>query len=304
MLKDPEAKQNTRTDPGRAEKSEAGLAGAKKGIRRHLLLTVGAAVLAAAVIFASTAAWYERTAKTGSSGYPAESWDFGAAQSKYYYVVFTDEDGTTVLQPGGYLAWGETPEYTGELPAKAATEQYTYVFAGWTVFGGENVSDELVFGQTVAQHFWSGGVLTPEIGPVTGADGIVAYRFTAEYAAAVREYPVVFLDEDGSSVLQSGNVAYGDTPVYSGQTPVKAATEQYVYTFSGWTPALAPVTGPATYTAVYTATEIIPEPPETTSPETTTSPEVTTASPETAASPETTSAPEVTSSPGTGQQEP
>ena len=130
MLKDPEAKQNTRTDPGRAEKSEAGLSGAKKSIRRHLLLTAGAAVLVAAVIFASTAAWYERTAKTGSSGYPAESWDFGAAQSKYYYVVFTDEDGTTVLQPGGYLAWGETPEYTGELPEKASTEQYAYELAG------------------------------------------------------------------------------------------------------------------------------------------------------------------------------
>ncbi len=75
MLKDPEAKQNTRTDPGRAEKSEAGLSGAKKSIRRHLLLTAGAAVLVAAVIFASTAAWYERTAKTGSAGFAAGTWD-------------------------------------------------------------------------------------------------------------------------------------------------------------------------------------------------------------------------------------
>ena len=135
-----------------------------------------------------------------------------------YTIKFVDEDGT-VLQTGK-IAYGETPVYTGETPSKKANAQFTYKFSGWT----------------------------PEIAKVTGDA-----TYTATYKATVNEYTIKFVEEDGT-VLQSSKVAYGETPVYSGETPTKKATAQYTYTFSGWTPEITKVTADATYTATYKAT--------------------------------------------------
>jgi hypothetical protein len=62
----------------------------------------------------------------------------------------------------------------------------------------------------------------------------------AHFRAVPREYTITFENEDGT-VLQSGLVAYGDTPVYAGQTPTKAADVQYTYTFNTWSPAIISV---------------------------------------------------------------
>ena len=106
-------------------------------------------------------------------------------------------------------------------PTKAATAETVYTFAGWS----------------------------PEIAEVK-ADA----TYTATYAESVRQYTVTFLDEDGETVLQSGKTDYGETPAYADGTPTKAATAQYTYTFTGWSPALATVTGDATYTAQFGST--------------------------------------------------
>ncbi len=134
-----------------------------------------------------------------------------------YTVTWKNEDGS-VLGTTDVL-YGEKPEYNGETPAKPATVQYTYTFAGWT----------------------------PEINEVTG-DAV----YTAKYDSVVNEYTIEFVNEDGT-VLQTGKVAYGETPVYTGATPVKAADAQYTYTFDKWSPAIDVVDGDATYTATYTS---------------------------------------------------
>ena len=134
-----------------------------------------------------------------------------------YTIKFVDEDGT-VLQ-SSEVEYGAKPEYTGKTPVKAATAQYTYKFAG---FG--------------------------EIAVVTGEA-----TYTATYSSTVNKYTIKFVEEDGTE-LQSSEVAYGETPVYSGETPVKAADAQYTYKFAGWNTAIASVTGDATYTATYSST--------------------------------------------------
>ena len=91
--------------------------------------------------------------------------------------------------------------------------------------------------------------MDPEIAIVTGDA-----TYTATYTATKRSYTITFVDEDGTTVLQSSEVEYGETPVYSGNTPTKESTAEFDYAFAGWDPEIAIVTGEATYTATYTAT--------------------------------------------------
>ena len=204
-----------------------------------------------------------------------------------YTIRFVNEDGTELQS--GEVAYGETPAYTGETPTKAATVQYTYTFAGWTpeivpvtgdatykatysttvneytiTFlnddGTELQSEPVAYGETpaytgetptkdaTAQYTYTFVGWTPEIANVTGDA-----TYTATYAEAVNKYTIRFVNDDGTE-LQSGEVAYGETPAYTGETPTKAATAQYTYTFAGWTPEIANVTGDATYTATYAET--------------------------------------------------
>ena len=65
---------------------------------------------------------------------------------------------------------------------------------------------------------------------------------------------VVFKDWDGT-VLSSESYHYGDQ-VTAPADPVRPSDGTYLYTFSGWTPAVTACTGDATYTATYTATGV------------------------------------------------
>ena len=61
-------------------------------------------------------------------------------------------------------------------------------------------------------------------------------------------------DDEDQTELQSGYVEKDITPSYTGNTPTKEADAQYTYTFAGWDPEVAEVTGDAIYTAKYDAT--------------------------------------------------
>ena len=201
-----------------------------------------------------------------------------------YTVTWQNADGT-VLETDADLAAGAVPAYNSALPTLAATAQYTYEFAGWeqdfelvssntvytakytptlrsydvtwldedgtqlateTLFYGETPACEAPTKEATAQYTYTFAGWTPEVTTVTGDA-----TYTATYNATINKYTVTWKDDDGTT-LGTDTVAYGSTP--SRADPSKAATAQYTYTFTGWSPAVAEVTGDATYTATYSET--------------------------------------------------
>ena len=199
------------------------------------------------------------------------------------------KNGDTVLK-SEQVAYGDMPVYSGETPTKAADEQYTYTFKGWTpeivkVTGDVTYTatfDQMLNTYTVTWKNWDGAVLetdenveygtTPEYNgetPTKAADAQYTYTFkgwtpeiaevtgdvtyTATFDQTLNKYTVTW--KNGDTVLETDkDVPYGETPAYNGEQPTKAADEQYTYTFKGWTPEIVAVTGDVTYTATFDQT--------------------------------------------------
>ncbi|MDD6641469.1 MAG: endonuclease [Bacteroidales bacterium] len=134
-----------------------------------------------------------------------------------YEILFLDDDNTTELAVV-QVNHGEIPSYPNATPTKTSTAQYDYTFSGWS----------------------------PAL--VAAVDDAI---YVAVYTETVRKYTVTFVDADGTE-LQKSDVEYGAMPTCS--SPTKTSTDQYDYTFTGWSPEVVSVTGAATYTAVYTQT--------------------------------------------------
>ena len=64
---------------------------------------------------------------------------------------------------------------------------------------------------------------------------------------------MTFKNHNGRTLLTT-ETPYGEIPEYTGDEPARTKDKQYTYTFSGWSPELTEVTGPATYTAVFEGT--------------------------------------------------
>ena len=69
---------------------------------------------------------------------------------------------------------------------------------------------------------------------------------------AEKRYTITW--KNGEEEIATYQLPRGAMAEYLGTNPTKPMDEGYTYTFTGWTPALAPVTENATYTAVYAET--------------------------------------------------
>ena len=185
-----------------------------------------------------------------------------------YTVTWKNEDGA-VIKTDENVVYGTKPSYEGEDPVKAATVQYRYVLAGWkngeteyryTYSGtGTGTGDGTGDGGKTGGDGGSGVIQPGEILLERSIDlpevtGDVTYA--AFYTEVLKQYLVTFVDEDGTTVLKAATLYdYGTAAegITAPTDPAKAATDEYEYTFAGWTPAIASVSGDATYKATYSA---------------------------------------------------
>jgi hypothetical protein len=137
------------------------------------------------------------------------------------YVRFYD--GNVLLSESLY-AEGDTI-VAPEAPTKESTAQYDYPFKGWSI----------------------DGVNVVEVG-VAGKESVTYYALFDE---ALRYYTVRFLN--GTTVLQTSTVAYGEMPVYTGAEP----TPEVDYAFTGWAPDIVAVTGDVDYVAQFKFTKSV-----------------------------------------------
>jgi len=133
-------------------------------------------------------------------------------------------DGLTLLHTetvtdGGNGTWDGTPTRT-------STAQYSYTFAGWSRYTDQSTADP------------------------TATQGVGADRSVyAAYTATTRTYTVTWKNADNTTLETDTNVPYGTTPTYNGATPTYQGE-----TSTGWNPAVGPITGDTTYTAIYIPT--------------------------------------------------
>ncbi len=109
---------------------------------------------------------------------------------------------------------GAMPSYDG-TPVKASDEYNSYKFIGWD----------------------------KEI--VTVTEDVI---YTAQFEATERIYTVKW-NVDGFTITQT--YKFGETPVYTGSTPVRPSTQEYDFTFAGWSPEVGAVSGDITYIAQF-----------------------------------------------------
>jgi uncharacterized repeat protein (TIGR02543 family) len=131
-------------------------------------------------------------------------------------VTYISSGATTSISNDTYTVNGTT---VTAIPA-AATAQYTYAFSNWSNLPATVTADATV---------------------------------TANFTRTINKYTITW--KNGDDILETDtDMEYGATPLYDGETPTKAATAQYTYTFNGWSPEVTTVTGDATYTATFTET--------------------------------------------------
>lgn len=133
-------------------------------------------------------------------------------------------DGETLIQTES-ITDGGNGTYSG-TPSRTSTAQYSYTFAGWSLY-----TDQLVADPTATQN-------------VTADRSVYA-----AYTATTRTYTITWKNADNTTLETDQNVPYGTMPTYNGATPTYQGE-----TSTGWNPAVAAVTGDQTYTAIYIPT--------------------------------------------------
>lgn len=158
---------------------------------------------------------YRWIAMTGLGGYVA-----GGSSSDVRYVTFMNHDGTVTYGKIPVAVGYDCPNPKFDTPKRESDVQYNYSFFGWATEpnGGadENWNKSITEDKTVYANF----------------------------AATLRTYTITYYDGDGTSILYSEPLLYGDMPDY-------VPNRRPGYSFEGWEPELSTVVGDANYRALW-----------------------------------------------------
>ncbi len=88
----------------------------------------------------------------------------------------------------------------------------------------------------------------------------VTKNLDVKKTSTIKTFTVTFVNEDGTTVLDTDVVNYGKDATYEGSTPSKAADGIYSYEFSGWDKPYTNVTSNLVVKATYAATVIVAQP--------------------------------------------
>ena len=133
-----------------------------------------------------------------------------------YKITWRNYNGDTLKVD--YVPKGTIPEYKGETPVQQGSEQYSYVFTGWSP--------------------------TPK-----EVDGEKAY--VATFTREINKYTITWKDYNGKVLEKDENVPYGTTPTYDGQNPSRSSVRGASFTWKGWSPEIKEVTSDQEYIAAY-----------------------------------------------------
>jgi len=152
-----------------------------------------------------------------------------------YAVTFANYDGSQLART--VYTQGETPAYDGTPARKRDADGY-FRFIGWKNSNGTAYAPNATLPAVTKKE-----------------------TYTAQYDYVTDLFIITLNNVDGAGATWSGKFGVGSIPFYNPNdddvpvTPTKAGNAQYSYVFSSWSPAMIPVDGEATYTAVFSKVE-------------------------------------------------
>jgi len=164
----------------------------------------------------------------------ATAWNFDEdtiASDITIYAKWTINSYTVTfdVQEHGTAPAVQSVEYGGKVIQPEDPTATGYTFGGW-------------FKEPSCTTAWNFG------------DDTVVSDITIYAKWTINSYTVIW--KNGDNILETDtDVLYGSQPSYDGPTPTKEADAKYTYTFSGWSPALAPVSQDITYEATFESKE-------------------------------------------------
>ena len=87
-------------------------------------------------------------------------------------------------------------------------------------------------------------------------DSLVSSAEKNDVSELINKYTVTWKNYDGRILEIDTDVDYGSMPSYDGPTPTKETTNQYHYSFAGWSPKVSNVTCDIIYTAQFVETDL------------------------------------------------